>query len=114
MKRIEAIIQVDKLDKVVYSLKAAGVGGITITQSRGVGAGQRPVIQDSRGTSKHEAEFNTLNTVITIVDDSKVGAVVSAIIDAAHTGSRGDGKIFVTNVAEAFDIATKESGRNII
>ncbi len=114
MKRIEAIIQADKLSNVVDSLKAVGVGGVTATQSRGVGSGQRPVIQGSRGTAKHEAEFNMLNTVITIVDDSKVGAVVSAIIDAAHTGNRGDGKIFITNVEEAFDIATKESGRNII
>lgn len=114
MKRIEAIIQADKINDVVNSLKTVGVGGITSTQSRGVGAGQRPVIQSSRGTARHEAEFNALNTVITVVDDSKVGAVVSAIIDAAHTGNRGDGKIFVTNVEEAFDIATKESGRNII
>jgi len=114
MKRVEAIIQVDKLNNVVDSLKAAGVGGITIAQSRGVGSGQRPVMRGSRGTAKYEAEFNTLNTVITIVDDSKVGDVVSAIIDAAHTGKRGDGKIFITNVEEAFDIATKESGRNII
>jgi len=114
MKRIEAIIRADKLSIVVNSLRTAGVGGITVTQSRGVGSGQRPVIQGSRGTAKHEAEFNMLDTVMTIVDDSKVGDVVSAIIDAAHTGNSGDGKIFVTNVEEAFDIATKESGRNII
>ncbi|WP_042684489.1 P-II family nitrogen regulator [Candidatus Nitrosotenuis chungbukensis] len=114
MKRVEAIIQADKLTSVVDSLKAAGVGGTTIIQSRGVGSGQRPVMQGSRGTAKYEAEYNTLNTIITIVDDSKVGDVVSAIIDAAHTGNRGDGKIFITNVEEAFDIATKESGRNII
>jgi nitrogen regulatory protein P-II 1 len=114
MKRIEAIIKADKINDVVNSLKAVGVGGITSTQSRGIGAGQRPVIQSSRGTARHEAEFSALNTVLTVVDDSKVGAVVSAIINAAHTGNRGDGKIFITNVEEAFDIATKESGRNII
>lgn len=114
MKRIEAIIRIDKISDVMSSLKAVGVGGITTTQSRGVGAGQRPAIQGSRGTARREAEFNEINTVITVVDDPKVGAVVSAIIDAAHTGNRGDGKIFITNVEEAFDIATKESGRNII
>jgi nitrogen regulatory protein P-II 1 len=60
------------------------------------------------------AEFNRLDTLITIVDDSKMNSVVAAIIDAAHTGTAGDGKIFITNVEEAFDIATKESGKNII
>jgi nitrogen regulatory protein P-II 1 len=52
MKRIEAIIREDKLSIVVDALKATGVGGITITQSRGVGAGERPVIGGARGTSK--------------------------------------------------------------
>jgi nitrogen regulatory protein P-II 1 len=35
-------------------------------------------------------------------------------MDAAYTGKAGDGKIFTTNVEEAFDIATKESGKDII
>jgi nitrogen regulatory protein P-II 1 len=40
--------------------------------------------------------------------------VVNAIMNAASTGTTGDGKIFVTNVQEAFDIATKQSGNNIL
>lgn len=114
MKRIEAIIREDKLSIVVDALKTTGVGGITIMQSRGIGAAERPMIGGARGTSKHVAPFNRLYTILVIVDDTKVSSVVSSIMDAAYTGKTGDGKIFITNVEEAFDIATKESGKNII
>lgn len=114
MKRIEAIIQEDKLSNVINALKISEVGGVTITQSRGIGAGERPLLRGARGTAKFEAAFNRLVTIITVVDDSKVDAAVTAIIDSVHTGHAGDGKIFITNIEEAFDIATKQSGRNIL
>lgn len=114
MKKVEAIIQEDKLGVVVDALKSSDITGVTIIQSRGIGAGERPVLGGSRGTSKFVAAFNRLATIVTIVDDQKVSSVVTAIMDAAHTGVAGDGKIFITNIEEAFDIATKQSGKHII
>jgi nitrogen regulatory protein P-II 1 len=114
MKRIDAIIQEDKLDVVTDALKEIGVSGVTIIQSRGIGAGERPVLRGARGTAKFVAMFNRLETIMTIVDDSNVELAVKAIMNAAHTGTAGDGKIFVSNVEEAFDIATKQSGTNIL
>ena len=114
MKRIEAIVQEGKLSNIVNALKISEVGGVTITQSRGIGAGERPMLRGARGTAKFEAAYNRIATVVTIVDDSKVDAVVSAIMNAVSTGTAGDGKIFITNVEEAFDIATKQSGKNIL
>jgi nitrogen regulatory protein PII len=35
-------------------------------------------------------------------------------MNSVSTGKAGDGKIFVTNVEEAFDIATKQSGKHIL
>jgi len=37
-------------------------------------------------------------------------AVVDTIVDCAHTGNRGDGKIFIYDVREAVRIKTKERG----
>ena len=34
-------------------------------------------------------------------------------MNAATTGNKGDGKVFVTTVDEAYDIATKQKGNNI-
>lgn len=114
MKRIEAIIQEDKLGLVVDELRASGVIGITTMQAQGIGAGERPMLGGSRGTAKFMAPFNKLASVIIITDDQKVDSIVKTIMDTAHTGNAGDGKIFVTNVEDAFDIATKQGGKHII
>lgn len=114
MKRIEAVIRSDRLNNVVTALKEANVGGLTVIQSRGRGAGERPMVEGGRGTTQYMADFNSGNTIITVVDDSKVDSTVSAITDAAHTGVKGDGKIFITNVEETIDIATKEKGSKSI
>jgi nitrogen regulatory protein P-II 1 len=114
MKRIEAIIQEEKLSNVVNALKISEVGGVTITLSRGIGAGERPVMRGSRGTTKFEAAYNRIATIMTVIEDSKLETVVTAIMNSVSTGKAGDGKIFVTNVEEAFDIATKQSGKHIL
>ncbi len=110
MKRIEAFIKVDKLSLVVDALTNIGVGGLTVIKSQGRGSGARPEVGGARGTAKYVAEYNTSNTIITVVDDSKVDSVISAITDAASTGTKGDGKIFVSSIDQSVDIATKEKG----
>jgi nitrogen regulatory protein P-II 1 len=114
MKKIEAIVQENKLSNVINALKLCEVGGVTITLAKGIGAGKRPMVEGARGTAKFEEAYNQIATIMTVVDDSKISTVVTAITNAATTGKAGDGKIFVTTVDEAFDIATKQSGRNIL
>ena len=114
MKRIEAIIKEDKLSLVVEALKNLGIGGLTVTKAQGRGAGERPQIRSGRGTSSITAEFNMANTLITVVDDTKVANVVDAIKHAATTGNKGDGKVFVSTIDQAFDIGSKESGNYAI
>jgi len=110
MKRLEAVIPSEKLRAVIDAVENAGVGGITISQSRGRGKGQRPAIETGRGTGVHIAEFNSFETLFTVVDDSKVDAVTSAITDVCSTGSKGDGKIFISTVDDTVDIGSKQKG----
>ena len=102
MKRIEAVVQSETSRKVVKAIRDTGVGGVTLIESLGQGAGDRPEIGGK------QIEFNSTDVIITVVNDSEVNSVVSAIMDTAHTGQKGDGKIFVTNVEESFDISTKQ------
>ena len=44
------------------------------------------------------------------VDDDQLASVVEAVSEAARTGKIGDGKIFVTELAEAIRIRTGETG----
>ena len=105
MKRIEAIIQSEKQRQVIDVLSKSGIGGLTVTQSLGRGAGERPRIGGEKG---QEIEFNSVDTIVTVVDDSQVEQIVKAIADAAYSGTKGDGKIFVTPVDGAMDIFTKK------
>lgn len=110
MKRVEAIIPSDRLREVREALKNVGVGGQTITSAKGQGSADRPMVGGGRGTGRHIAEYNSIEVIMTVVDDSEVDKVVDAILDAASTGSKGDGKVFVTDVLMAADIGTKTKG----
>ena len=105
MKKIEAVIQNDKQKAVIDALVSQGVGGLTVTRSLGRGAGERPRIGGKKG---EEIQYNAVDTIVTVVDDSKVDSIVSAISKAAYSGSKGDGKIFVSTIDNVFDIFTKE------
>ena len=111
MKKIEAIIQNDKQKAVIDALVSQGVGGLTVTRSLGRGAGERPRIGGKKG---EEIQYNAVDTIVTVVDDSKVDSIVSAISKAAYSGKKGDGKIFVSTIDNVFDIFTKEKNSKAI
>lgn len=108
MKRIEAIIPANRLNLIVTAIEETGVSGITTIESKGRGKAARPSLRSSRGTSTQIAEYNSLITIITIVEDSRADQIVDAILSVASTGSSGDGKIFISSVDKAIDIQTKK------
>ncbi len=108
MKRIDAMIPTMKRNEVIEGILKAGAHGVTLVESRGKGAGDRPMVGGARGTAKYIAGYNRIDTVTTVVNDSKLDAVVSAIVDISYTGSKGDGMIFVSTIDEAYKIGTKE------
>ena len=108
MKKIDAMIPSMRRNEVVDAILKAGSQGVTIVESRGKGAGERPLVGGARGTAKFIAGYNRIDTITTIVNDSKLEPVVSAIMDIAHSGSKGDGMIFVSTIEEAYKIGTKE------
>jgi len=46
-----------------------------------------------------------------VVSDEFLQKTVDTILESAYTGNVGDGKIFVSEVKEAYRIRTKESGQ---
>ncbi len=114
MKRVEAVIATEKVSAVNDALKKAGVGGVTVLDGKGRGAGHRETVTGARGTAYYVPEFHSRTTMVTVVDDSKVDAVINAILSAASTGSPGDGKIFISTVEDAVDIGSKKRGTGAI
>ena len=108
MKRIDAMVPTMRRREVIDSILNAGAKGVTLVESRGKGNGDRPMVAGGRGTAKYIADYNRIDTITTVVDDSKVDSIVSAIMDSAYRGNDGDGMIFVSAIEEAYKIGTKE------
>lgn len=114
MKRVEAFVKTDRTSLVVDSIKKAGAKGLTVFSAKGQGEGARPMVEMSRGTKRQVAEYNEIDCIVTIVDDSKVDSIITAIINAAGTGNKGDGKIFVSIVNDIIDIGSKQKGNTAL
>ena len=114
MKKIEAYVPSESLREVREAMINAGAQGILILSGKGKGKGERPMVGGARGTGRRVAEYNTIDSITGVVDDTIVEKVVSAILQAASTGSKGDGKIFVSNVEEAIDIGSKQKGSSAL
>src|SRR4029434_11019365 len=112
MKKIEAIIRHFKLEDVKNSLVEQGISGMTITEVRGFGR-QKGHTEMYRGT-EYRVDFVPKVKVEVVVDEAKVQAALATIVKAAQTGQIGDGKIFVSNLAETVRIRTGETGGDAI
>ena len=112
MKLITAIIQPYRLDPVREALEAIGLTGATISEASGTGR-QKGHTEVYRG-----AEYAV--TVVpkirfeTLVRDDEVAAAVEAISGAARTGNIGDGKIWVSPVADVIRVRTGERGNDAL
>jgi nitrogen regulatory protein P-II 2 len=112
MKFIIAIIKPFKLDEVRQALSSMGIAGMTVTEVKGFGR-QKGQTEIYRGA---EYSTNMLPKVkLEIAASDEVAAqVVETIQASAKTGSIGDGKIFVLDLASAVRIRTGESGETAL
>jgi len=106
MKLIIAIIKPFKLEEVRDALAAAGVQGMTVSEVRGFGR-QKGQTEIYRG-AEYTTSFVPKVRVELVVADGVVAGAIEAIQTTAHTGSIGDGKIFVLDVDQAVRIRTGE------
>ena len=109
MKWIVAIVHEHMAQRVVDALHALpDVSGATFTPVRGFGRGRA---RGGEGTDEEELLGTTARTRVEIaVRDEHSDAVVAAVSRAAHTGKRGDGKVFVLPLERAVRIGTGDVG----
>jgi nitrogen regulatory protein P-II 1 len=112
MKKIEAIIQPFKLEDVKEALKSIGVDGMTISDVRGHGR-QKGHKEVYRG-QEYEIDLLPKTKLELVVSDARLDEVIRAIRLAARTGKIGDGKLFVSDVAEAIRIRNDDRGESAL
>jgi len=112
MKKVEAIIRHFKAEDVKNALTKSGIVGMTVTEVRGFGR-QKGHTEMYRG-AEYKVDFVPKIKVEVIVSDDKLQTVLDAIIRSAQTGQVGDGKIFVSDLADAVRIRTGEVGEEAV
>ena len=111
MKLVYAYIKPHKLQAVVLALhRVRGLTGLSISNVEGFGRGW--FRQDTPPASPAEVvDFIRHVRLEVFCRDELAEQVVQTIQQAAHTGLRGDGKIFVLPVEDAVRISTGERGQ---
>ena len=112
MKKVEAIIRHYKLEDVKDALSKAGIQGMTVSEVRGFGR-QRGHKETYRGT-EYTVDFLPKVKLEVVVPDPVVQTACDVIMTAGRSGQIGDGKIFITNLADVIRIRTGESGEEAI
>ena len=112
MKMVTAIIKPFKLDEVREALSDIGVQGITVTEVKGFGR-QKGHTELYRG-AEYVVDFLPKVKIEVVCGDDMLDRAVEAIQAAARTGRIGDGKIFVSDIAEVIRIRTGERGDDAV
>ncbi len=108
MKLITAIIRPYKLDDLEMAVAQLGVQGMTVVEVQGYGA-EHGHSEVYRG-AQYRIDFVPRTQVQIAVDESIVEPVIEAIANVTRTGKVGDGRIFVSGLAQAIRIRTGETG----
>ncbi len=112
MKLIMAIIKPFKLDEVRDALSNLGVQGLTVSEVKGYGR-QKGHTEIYRG-AEYEVSMIPKVKIEVVTSDEMSNRVVETIQQSAHSGTIGDGKIFVLDVGQAVRIRTGETNETAL
>lgn len=112
MKKIEAIVRHFKLEDIKNALNEVGVEGMTITEVKGFGR-QKGHTEMYRGT-EYAIDFVPKVKIEVVCSDEQIDQIIDTLMNTAQTGQIGDGKIFITELADAIRIRTGERGADAI
>ena len=107
MKKIEAIIRKSKYSEVKKALHENGVNFFTYWDVTGIGHEKQGHVYRGVAFSTSDIQRRFLSIV---VNDDFVQPTIDAILKVAKTGEIGDGKIFVSDIIDAYRIRTGENG----
>jgi nitrogen regulatory protein P-II 1 len=107
MKKIEAIIRRSKYREVKNALHEVGVNFFTYWDVTGIGNEKQGHVYRGVAFSTSDIQRRYLSIV---VNDEFEQVTIETIMRIAQTGHIGDGKIFVSDIKEAYRIRTGENG----
>ena len=112
MLYLVAMIPPDRYDAVVDALSARHVRGLTVSEAMGFGQEHDTTHPEHR---EHLGVELTRKLRFELVcHDEELEGILTALYEAAHSGRRGDGKVFVLPVQDALRIKTGQRGEEAL
>ena len=112
IKMVTAFIRPDKLSAVKTGLAEVGAPSLTVTNVSG--RGSQPAKTGQWRGEEYTVDLHQKVKLECVVADIPAEEVAEAISDAANTGEKGDGKVFIMPVEQAYQIRTGEVGREAV
>jgi len=107
-----AMIPPDRYDAVVDALSARHVRGLTVSEA--VGFGQEHDAAHPEHREHLCVELTRKLRFELVCRDEELEGILDAIYEAAHSGRRGDGKVFVLPVRDALRVKTGQRGEDAL
>ena len=108
MKEIKAYVRISRIDEIVRALKKAGIDGLNIIHVQTVGRSIDP--REKKISFELTSQYAEVVKLEIVCSESRVEEIVKIIETAGHTGSPGDGIIYVSSVDDAIKIRTGKRG----
>jgi nitrogen regulatory protein PII len=112
VKKIEAYIRHEAFDEIRDRLANMGLPSMTVSEVKGSGR-QKGFTESYRG-AKTTIFLRPKLKLEMAVDDSDLERAVDVILELAHTGEPGDGKIFIIAIEDAIRVRTGERGAIVL
>jgi nitrogen regulatory protein P-II 1 len=106
LKEIKFYIRPEVAEKVIDKLESAGASGMTVIDVSTIGGWADP--EKSKLSIEYCEKYCSSVKIELVCTDNNLQKFVNIILDKEFTGRKGDGKIFVTDIIEAYNIRTKE------
>ena len=111
MKKIEAIIRKTKFEEVKEALLSSDIDWFEYHPVHGIGQSRQERVY--RGVQYSTDVIERMKITI-VCREMFVDPTVKVILEVAHTGGVGDGRIFVSDVIDVWSIRTGENGDTVL
>lgn len=111
MKKIEAIIRKTKFEEVKEALLSSDIDWFEYHPVHGIGQSRQERVY--RGVQYSTDNIERMKVTI-VCREMFVDPTVKVIMQVAHTGEVGDGRIFISDVIDVWSIRTGDHGDTVL
>jgi nitrogen regulatory protein P-II 1 len=110
VKEIKAYVRPLCVALVIKDLEEAGAKDLTVIRVDAIGPRVYPGREVNATPAIYSARYSGVAKLELVCRDEEAKLFAEIVRRRAHTGKRGDGRIFISTVEEAINIRTGETG----